>query len=285
MRLTCPNCGAQYEVPDEVIPESGRDVQCSNCGDTWFQHHPDHAPAPAEASPEKDPHGWSEPGPEPSPEPAATATGNDDEHHDPPQAPPRRELDPDVSSVLREEADREKQAREAEGRGGLETQTDLGLDEKSDNGERRSREARERMSRLRGTGEGDNEQAVASGPQPQTGRGSRRNMLPDIDELNSSLSSEPAGTAGAGKTSGAYNGPDDPEDRSSFRLGFMLVVLIVVLLVMAYVFAGEIAGTLPPARPLLAQYVAVVNEGRIWLDTQATTVMQWLEGFTANLGG
>ena len=42
MRLTCPNCGAQYEVPAEVIPESGRDVQCSNCGDTWFQTHPDH---------------------------------------------------------------------------------------------------------------------------------------------------------------------------------------------------------------------------------------------------
>ncbi|WP_083096104.1 zinc-ribbon domain-containing protein [Pseudophaeobacter leonis] len=37
MRLTCPNCGAQYEVPDDVIPDEGRDVQCSNCGDTWFQ--------------------------------------------------------------------------------------------------------------------------------------------------------------------------------------------------------------------------------------------------------
>ncbi len=48
MRLTCPNCGAQYEVPDEVIPEIGRDVQCSNCGDTWFQNHPDHTPEPEE---------------------------------------------------------------------------------------------------------------------------------------------------------------------------------------------------------------------------------------------
>ncbi len=44
MRLTCPNCDAQYEVPDEVIPTAGRDVQCSNCGKTWFQHHPDHLP-------------------------------------------------------------------------------------------------------------------------------------------------------------------------------------------------------------------------------------------------
>ena len=40
MRLTCPNCDAQYEIPDDVMPENGRDVQCSNCGTTWFQAHP-----------------------------------------------------------------------------------------------------------------------------------------------------------------------------------------------------------------------------------------------------
>lgn len=45
MRLICPNCGAQYEVPESVIPESGRDVQCSSCGNTWFQHHPLYANA------------------------------------------------------------------------------------------------------------------------------------------------------------------------------------------------------------------------------------------------
>ncbi|MEN8840042.1 MAG: zinc-ribbon domain-containing protein, partial [Octadecabacter sp.] len=37
MRMICPNCGAQYEVADDVIPASGRDVQCSNCGHTWFE--------------------------------------------------------------------------------------------------------------------------------------------------------------------------------------------------------------------------------------------------------
>ena len=41
MRLTCPNCDARYEVGDGVVPFSGRDVQCSNCGQTWFQKHPD----------------------------------------------------------------------------------------------------------------------------------------------------------------------------------------------------------------------------------------------------
>ena len=37
MRLICPNCAAQYEVDEGVIPEVGRDVQCSNCGHTWWQ--------------------------------------------------------------------------------------------------------------------------------------------------------------------------------------------------------------------------------------------------------
>jgi len=37
MRLVCPNCDTQYEVDASMIPPSGRDVQCSNCGWTWFQ--------------------------------------------------------------------------------------------------------------------------------------------------------------------------------------------------------------------------------------------------------
>jgi resuscitation-promoting factor RpfA len=37
MRLVCPSCDAKYEVPEDAIPESGRDVQCANCGHAWFQ--------------------------------------------------------------------------------------------------------------------------------------------------------------------------------------------------------------------------------------------------------
>lgn len=37
MRLICTSCDAQYEVDAALIPASGRDVQCSNCGATWFQ--------------------------------------------------------------------------------------------------------------------------------------------------------------------------------------------------------------------------------------------------------
>jgi predicted Zn finger-like uncharacterized protein len=36
VRLLCPKCDAEYEIPDDVIPAEGRDVQCSGCQETWF---------------------------------------------------------------------------------------------------------------------------------------------------------------------------------------------------------------------------------------------------------
>ena len=102
-RLICPNCGAQYEVPTEVIPTEGRDVQCSACSNTWFQTHPDHDAALADEvdAPSVEP--VAPPEPEPIAEPVQ-------EQHPRPQAT-RRELDPDVSDVLREEAEFEAAAR------------------------------------------------------------------------------------------------------------------------------------------------------------------------------
>ena len=80
MRLTCPNCEAQYEVSDSVIPLHGRDVQCSNCGQTWFQTHPTAEPNPVEEDDEPQPGddalpdvaagSWVDPAPEDAPNPA-----------------------------------------------------------------------------------------------------------------------------------------------------------------------------------------------------------------------
>jgi len=36
MLLTCPNCEAEYEVPDGMVPAAGRHVQCTNCHTRWF---------------------------------------------------------------------------------------------------------------------------------------------------------------------------------------------------------------------------------------------------------
>ncbi len=36
MLLTCPNCGAEYEVAEGMIPAAGRHVQCTTCHTRWF---------------------------------------------------------------------------------------------------------------------------------------------------------------------------------------------------------------------------------------------------------
>ncbi|MEM6906708.1 MAG: zinc-ribbon domain-containing protein [Pseudomonadota bacterium] len=33
--IICPNCGARYNIPDDVLGENGRKVTCSVCGHTW----------------------------------------------------------------------------------------------------------------------------------------------------------------------------------------------------------------------------------------------------------
>ncbi|ETX29972.1 zinc-ribbon domain-containing protein [Roseivivax isoporae] len=185
MRLICPNCDAQYEVPTAVIPAGGRDVQCSNCGTVWFQAHPDDAPDAADpaSGPEEiaaDP--VAEPvaeEPDAPPPPVAddapeTRPDDDDDRDDAsrddededegedtlpapvgapgPQRRPaaRRSLDPEVAELLRQEAEYEARHRAVDA-GGIESQPDLGLDNwHEDDTARRARESRERMAKMRG---------------------------------------------------------------------------------------------------------------------------------------
>lgn len=37
IRITCPSCSACYEIERSFIPETGRDLECSECGNAWFQ--------------------------------------------------------------------------------------------------------------------------------------------------------------------------------------------------------------------------------------------------------
>jgi len=264
MRLTCPNCGAQYEVPDEVVPETGRDVQCSNCGDTWFQTHPDHPdatapeqPAEAEAevtseSEDQDEPDWIE--------------VDDDEAEDltapPAEEPPsRRELDPEIASVLREEATREKQARAAE-KGGLEMQPDLGLDGAHDDSDRRSHQAKARMARLRGASAPQDDPAEDEDIDPAT----RRGLLPDIDDINSTIASaQPA----AQEDLSARDGSSvvTPErSTGGFRRGLRLAVLVAIIATAVYIFSPQIAETIPATADPLIAYVETVNGWRAQLN-------------------
>ena len=156
MRLICPNCSAQYDVPIAVIPNEGRDVQCSNCAHTWFQAHPDY-PAGFEDNFDDaldealaDPEVAVAPDPLPVP-PTASANARAPESAQAapppspsPQSPPRifrperradgvtavqeapvkqRRIDPEIAEILREERDFEAKRRAAED---LRSSTDVG---------------------------------------------------------------------------------------------------------------------------------------------------------------
>ncbi len=354
MRLICPSCGAQYEVDESVIPDAGRDVQCSNCGHAWFQRSArqltaaaeeearrteaeaaaPEAPAeadvseardlapeqpepeePAAAEPETAEHG-SEPdepsetseveaesdadaelasaGPE-EPEtseeempaetaevasepPVEAAEADADTHDEPgeadvenvaPQSPERvrRTLDDAVKNVLREEAQRETRARQAEG-SALESQPDLGLATTVSAIVAASAEEPDRVARVRGDENDLDDDALVS-------RASRRELLPDIEEINSTLRA-------TSERDGEPAAIDAPETlarrRSGFRMGFSTAMLVAVILFGLYLLAPLISSSVPAAEPALTSYVAGVDAARSWLDGQMKSLTQSLQG-------
>lgn len=269
MRLICPNCGAQYEVPVDVIPAKGRDVQCSNCGHTWFQRHPDDDAALAED--------LDQPVPD-----TTWAPEDDDEPPTPPPAPesPQRRLDPSVAEVLREEAAREARQRAADA-GTLESQPDLGLEEPDEDAQaRRAREARTHMARLRGPApERTRPRKAPTETAAAAAVASRSELLPDVEEINQTLraSSQPRVIDDA-----KGRAPSDRTDsRGGFGRGFLFVVVLVALAIAVYILAPRIAEQVPALAPLLDAYVGAINAAWLWIDTQVKALLTTLDGMSS----
>ena len=282
MRLKCPSCGAQYEVPDDVIPEEGRDVQCSNCGNTWFQTQdtstsPQALEAAAKAPkdevwhPEVDSDIADRPSvnQEPAPRPAAPAT-----------PPKRRELDPSVADILREEAELEARARRAEA-GVLEEQPDLGLQEPEDEAAKRARQAQERMRKLRGE---PSEAAAAAAVAPTLSERpkSRRDMLPDVEEINQTLR---ASNERREMRSVQADLEDDDEPSGGFGRGFIYTILLFAIAAALYVYAPQIGESVPQLKAPLESYAATVDQVRAWLDGQIAALMGTITGTPAEAPG
>ncbi|TCP62776.1 putative Zn finger-like uncharacterized protein [Rhodovulum bhavnagarense] len=262
MRLTCPNCDAQYEVDDAVIPPEGRDVQCSNCGQTWFEQPggalDDAGPAdPLEAA-------------------MAAAKSSDDPpteetlaaHENPAPAPQRRELDPALADILRQEAELEHRARAAAGTADpVESQPELGLEPAGADLSRQQ----ERIARLRGVAPEDVKEPA----------GARRDLLPDIEQINSTL--DPATARKAAPR--AEEEPEDMAARRGFRRGFAIVVMVAAMLVGLYAFAPSIGGIHPVLGEAMQGYVAAVDAWRIWANTAIPGAMQVLTDKLNGLGG
>lgn len=336
MRLVCPNCEAKYEVPEDAIPETGRDVQCANCGHAWYQMRPRAAvaetvaAAPAVAppsakapAPEPEPTPVTAPAPEvepiepelevkaESPVPDAGATvaepvaevqaepepvkepevevvavaaepepvlapiaadpvvvppARTDEDGELPEEPPAAAaaapaayaVDESVLAILREEAEREAQARKAEGAKPLEVQADLGIDSAAP----APKKPVEVISSAAG--------AAALGEDADDKLAGRRARLPDVEEINSTLRpSDPV-------VDTASDEPADvvAEGRSSFRSGFLLILTLAIIGAALYISADALSQAIPALAGFLKGYVSLVDSLRLQLDglMQSATV-------------
>lgn len=275
MRLICPNCAAQYEVDDALLPTDGRDVQCSSCGHTWFQR-PDSAEATLADEMGVTEAEDDEAEPASSHEAEPTDGTSAPSPADPlPVAQPRK-IDPAARDILREEARREAEARRRERGGSLETQPDLGLDE-AQAAETRAAAARARLNRLRNPEAEPRPEDKSDTPPlntsplntsppdaspPEADResamnGSRRELLPDIEEINSTLTATSDRKTVEGQA--ATETEEEPSQRRGFRFGFFGVFLILVLIALVYVLAPQIAARFPSTTPVLTDYVGWVN--------------------------
>lgn len=271
MRLTCPNCGARYEVDDAMIPPEGRDVQCSNCSTTWFQPGRKEGVTSREIELEE-PQAPVEETAEPEPEPEIEAEAEPEEPAAPGQTgeQARRELDPSVRDLLREEAEREARLRRGEPEA-MESQQEMPLDA----GARRPHDER---AALREAAEenfetDDVDEAVAA----TVAGASRRDLLPDIEEINSTLRDTSDRAAGEAEATDVETVDEGPRRRRGARLGFGLVLLLAAALTVIYTNAPRLAEMMPGAAGLLEGYVEQVNAVRFWLDDLAQGVVSQVE--------
>ena len=248
MRLNCPNCEAQYEVPDDVIPPEGRDVQCAACGETWFQPNPGSPDAGAEDVPDA--------AEDPEENAAENAAENAEETVSDTRAG-RRELDPDVANVLREEAAREKRTRAAP-RGEPDVQDAARVPPaRTDRPAPAARQASD-ASKI----STPPDRAGTASPRPRASDPSaRQGLFPDIEEINSSLA----------PTGGAAEGSDDasaaPSPYGGFRGGFLVAVLVALAALLIYVFAAQLGAAIPGLQGALAEYVGWIDGMRGWLNS------------------
>lgn len=248
MRLICPNCGAQYEVDASIIPPNGRDVQCSNCGTNWF-----HEGAPRVAR-DKQSGG-------------AQLTNPESAKRARPVRRPASAVSKEDLTMLREEAQHEAELR-AQDAEQIETQTDLGLSDSDV--EQRAISARRAVVR-KGAAKTSRPARPGQPPKPT----SRRDLLPDIEEINSTL------------TPDEHVSDEDEEGlpleqapkRSSrnVRLGFISTLALGGIAAGAYAVAPSIETYVPGAAGIADGYLSFV-------DTMRVSVTDRFDGFVEQLG-
>tara|TARA_B110000090_G_scaffold24285_1_gene23963 strand:+ start:423 stop:1052 length:630 start_codon:yes stop_codon:yes gene_type:complete len=208
MRLLCPKCDAEYEVADSIIPNAGRDVQCSSCDTIWFV---EIKPAPLKSS----------------------------------------GIDPEVISILQQEAQRELAARNVE----------------TSNNSRPSAianpaETKEPSARI---------QTTLNAKNPP----SRRNHMPPIEDMDTELTETPP-MAEITLTSGPE---DDVPPLNNRQRGILVAVTLLGALAALYVFAPKITEAFPAYTDWVNFYILWVDDIRQWLQSSVSRILEYRQSF------
>ena len=95
--------------------------------------------------------------------------------------------------------------------------------------------------------------------------GSRRDLFPDIEQINSTLTAEgDRGTPSDAPTPNPYDGT--PRQRAGFRVGFLAMIILAAGAGLAYFQAPMVANVFPAAAPAVQRYTDAVDGARFWLD-------------------
>jgi predicted Zn finger-like uncharacterized protein len=234
MLVTCPACGARYEIEAGLIPPEGRRVQCSACEHVWQEfpsgaHTEPTQPTVSSTSPraEREEDGERATSPPPDGGPTTASSMGVGEG-----VAASSGVTEDVRAILREEARREAQARREKGL--VEVQPEFALSSSREPAPRRA----------------------ASGP----------TTLPDPDRINETL------RAASRRAADARGADGDSSARTGFVTGLLVGLCIVAMATAAYVAAPRLAVAVPNARPAIQSYVAAIDGLRGRLDNSVARV-------------
>lgn len=321
MRLVCPNCDAQYEVDAEAIPEGGRDVQCSNCGNTWFQ-----APPDLEAEMAAEEALYNAPPTTPMAQPVVTDAqhANDSAWQEdavevaeettdasPADLPTSAKQMPDTSTEARAEpADAVDVVAQSAApvvgdvppplppRRGLDESLMAVLREEADReaAVRRSETPRPLETQtdlgLEETAGGTSAAKAVRDrlsrlrtpePEPEEALEKPTARRDLLPDIEEINSTLRASSENRGSEEMMYtDDPAAPVSRSAFRSGFFLMLLIGVILAVTYAAAPQIAEQFPGTKSALQSYVSMVDSLRIWLDNAMRSAIGALQGLTGS---
>ncbi len=274
MRLICPKCDAQYNVADDAIPKGGRDVQCSTCGHTWFQTELSRVlsrpvsrvlsrPIPTAVKSEA-----KEPEMAASRDVGAYDVPHQHKDKSQPHQPKHRPVDPNIASILREEAAREHKVPAASDAPKPEKKPAQPVDVEA---------TRQRIAQMTvdegGTPAGQGAAVAAA----TAGGTANPRAVPGIGEINAVLRSREQNNSDAGITEAERV---EAIRRRGFRRGFFLVMGLFAVVITPYVLAEQIIENLPQSRETMTQYVAVIDTLRASMNVTISGIIDSIRALT-----